>query len=243
MIDVWQRLNRQIPFVATLLILTAVGSGLFLLGAQPNWNLGQANSQPQPQDLSNFVEHSETIVYFYTPVYGNLSQTNVQIPFGFYPEDPIQILILGYSAQGDRAGREFVISHPDLDQLDWPSISSGRLTLYQKDRVYQNITDFIQNPPSLDRVAVDSYLTSRYSSLADAETTDLAIDFEEIDFVLTSYQSPSYINGVYTASRVIDTSNADLNDNNEIGWYIRAPANLDQENRYLLGQISVDFVQ
>lgn len=180
-------------------------------------------------------------VSFFTEVIGNQTKTQVFIPFSF-KTDPFP-LVLGYKLE-DKTLKEFLIFHPQLSFIDWYAIKGRELTLYQKEKKYDSISEFLENPSG--SIATENNLKAKYPQLnADLIhfSNDTPIDFEKYDYILSTQVHLSQSNTTYYYKNIIDTSDALLDEYNRINWVVRAP-DADKEHRfYLGGNIEIVYLQ
>ena len=180
-------------------------------------------------------------VSFFTEVIGDQTKTQVYIPFSFKTDSfP---LVLGYKLE-DQSLKEFLIFHPQLSFINWNAIVDGDITLYQKEKKYDSISEFLKNPSG--NIAAENNLKKKYPQLnADLIhfSNDTPIDFEKYDYILSTQVHLSQSNATYYYKNIIDTSDALLDEKNRINWVVRAP-DADKEHRfYLGGNIEIVYLQ
>ena len=222
-------------------IILAIFFGLGFLAA-----LTQAQT-PKPKDQNNTIvqasslnKHTETFVFFFTQVFGDRDKTRIVVPFSYdTPDAPI--LFVGFSPDTNSPRIGFLLSHPQLNSLTWPRLTSGTLNLYQKTPTYQSVADFLNQPPDLSRVIIDDLISKQYSQFKDTGNTEEPFNLDNTDYILTTFIPLENSDGVYYYENIIDTNGARLTEANQIEWFIRAP-HADAKNPYKLGQISVDYL-
>jgi hypothetical protein len=221
----------------SLIVLTLLGLTAAFTQASPRTVTPQTN--PRNQSPADFNEHTENLVNFASQVFLSQAKTQITVPFQ-YPEQP-PVLYLVYPTNVGTA-LAFLISHPQLNSLDWPSTRSGAFTLYQRQPTYSTLEDFLANPPDLDRVLADAQAQHDFPELQDTTGLNHPVNLDDYDFIVTNFTLPEYDNGAYYSTLVIDASNAQVNDQNQIIWAIRAP-DASEANPYRLGNIHVDYLQ
>ena len=201
----------------------------------------QRSSSVIRQPSFKMDEHISQIVQFSTKVIGSRNRTEVSIPFSF-KTDPFP-LVLAYKLE-DETMKEFLIFHPQLSFIDWESVVDGKITLYQKVRKYDSLADFIKNPSG--NIAAENNLKERYPQL-DADlihfSNDNPIDLEKYDYILSTQNHLSQRNSIYYYKNIINTSDAALDENDQITWVVRAP-DANEDHRFYLGSnIEIVYLQ
>jgi hypothetical protein len=185
-------------------------------------------------------EHIAQTVQFSTQIIGSQNRTEVFIPFSF-KTDPFP-LVLGYQLE-DQTIREFLIFHPQLSFLGWSAITDKGLTLYQKVKKYESTSEFLENPSG--KIAAENNLLDKYPQLnADLIhfSNDHPIDLEKYDYILSTQIHLNQGNSIYYYKNVIDTSDAALDEDDQITWVVRAP-DANEDHRFYLGNIEIVFLQ
>lgn len=234
-------MQSQYSLFTSFITLVVIG-GIAVFGAFSNIQADslQQNSAPNPlnQDVESFREYTQNTVIFYSRVFLRRNKTQVTIPFSFKDNQP-QILTFGFSTP--EGTKEYLVYHPQLEGITWSSVTNGELTLYQRSKTYESVEQFIENPPT-EGFVVDPILHQRYEQLQDSPTTNSPFEFESTEFILTTYK-PSIVQGnAYYYQTVIDASQALLDTQNQIEWFIRAPQ-VTEENPYYLGNLDINYLQ
>jgi len=136
---------------------------------------------------------------------------------------------------------DWLVAHPTLEQLDWPSINDQRVYLYQRKRVYKTIDDFFKKPPSSNKVVVEKSIKSAapYNRVVGLDLTD-SFDPNTVDYVLTTYRKPRIENGVSYYENIIDASSGLVNTNQKLTWLINVPK-ASKEAPFYIGEVHVDY--
>lgn len=199
------------------------------------------SSSAVPQPSFKMDEHIAQTVQFSTDVIGSRDRTEVSIPFSF-KDDPFPI-VLAYELE-DQTMKEFLIFHPQLSFLNWDAIVDGEITLYQKVREYDSLVSLLENPTG--NIAAENSLKESFPQLnADLIhfSNDVPIDLEKYDYILSTQTNISQVNSIYYYKNIIDTSDALLDENNQITWAVRAP-DADEDHRFYLGNnIEIVYLQ
>ena len=186
-------------------------------------------------------ERDQSFVFFYTKKFIERPKAELIIPFS-YETEQAPILFVGFTPNQENTQVAHLISHPQLDDLNWSSIQTEDLTLYQKSSNYNSIDEFLKNPPEISKTIVDDLLLQDHPQLEGASNTESTFPLEEFDYILTTYKKPEIQDNIYYAKTIFKIDNAELNENQEIQWFVRAPQ-ADQENKYLLGNINVNYIE
>ena len=235
--------KSSISVSAVVLLFVLTVTGVFAGLSQNNFQISVESSTPQVnyQSKSSLESKIQNFVYFYSTVFLDRSKTKVTIPYSYdTPQAPI--LFLGFAPDSASTKIEFLFSHPAINQLTWDRKKSGDVSLYQKRPTYASVSEFINDLPEPDVIVVDPTLKDDYPNLKGLATTEDPIDLDRTEFILTKYLDSFESNGVYYLQDTIDASTATLNDKNQIEWFVRAPQ-ASSEQPYLLGHISVDYLQ
>lgn len=222
--------------------LTIFLSSLGILAARTQGYVSMPEYDEATQALqSRFIQHIENSTLFYTKVILNRQLAQVTLPFKL--PNPDQIIYLAFVTDDEYRRDEYMVYHPQLQNLSWQYIeSSDQLRLYQKTPTYQTIDDFLQNPPPANQVAADLLLTTKYPQLNQSTTLGKLIDLNTTDYILTRHKPPLKQSDTYLYQNTINTQQARLNTHNEIQWIVKTPL-ATAENPYLLGNIHVEFIQ
>lgn len=189
----------------------------------------------------NLVSHIENFVFFYTKTFDNRTKTRVVVPFS-YKTEVAPILYIGFAPEKTAERIGYLFSHPQLNSLDWESVKSGKLNLYQRSKTYKTVEDFLNNPPELTKIVVDDLISKEYEKFKGTTNTENEFDLEKFDYILTTFVPHTQQDGVTYYENIIDASDAVLNQNGEIEWFIRHPQ-ASEDKPYLLGQIHIDYMQ
>ena len=228
--------------VSTLVVSLVVFLGLGLLAGMTMAEVKHVDPvREMSRDPGNLVEHSALMVNFRSKVLLKRDRTQVIVPFTF--SDQIQVLMLGFVPIDGEARFDRLISHPFLMDLNWSKKSDDLINLYQREEEYSSVEEFLDNPPEINRIAVDGHIMDRFPNLKDAVNTYTNEDLSRVDFVLTTFSKPDFVSGVWFWEGVVDATKAKVDEgSNSIDWYIRAPL-ADLEKKYQLGNIKIEYLQ
>ncbi len=228
------------PSLSFPILALALFFGLGVVATQTQALIKQTHQDlPSAFSSQDFITHTQSVVLFYSKVLLHRTQAQITLPF-IPPPDPA-IIYVGFTPKDSLQRSEYLIYHPQLDQLTWDYLSQDSLRLYQKTPSYDSISDFISNPPPT-RYATDLHLNRQYPQLTHAGATNEFLDLTQYDYILTSYQPSTPQSNYFIYQNTIDVSNAQLNDINEIEWYLRS-FQVTTQNPYQVGKINIEFIQ
>lgn len=184
--------------------------------------------------------HIEQNVQFFTKIIGNQNRTRVYFPFSFQGESfP---LFLGYQTK-EGGIKEFLVYHPQTSKLAWSTIREDGLTLFQKSPNFTSIKGFVNQASG--EIYIDSLVKSQYPDLNAKDlpiSNDRQINLDEVDYILTSQAPIKEGNATYYYENIIDTTDAKLDETEQITWLVRAP-DADENNVFYLGNIDIEYLQ
>lgn len=226
-----------------ILFILAIFFGLSFLAALTQSEIKKPENTESNTVVSqdNLTPHIENFVFFYTKTFDNRSKTRIVLPFS-YKSETAPILFVGFSPDNDAQRVGYLFSHPQLNNIAWDRLSSNKLNLYQRTKTYKTLEEFIANPPDKSRIIVDDLISKEYQQFQGTSNTENEFDLENYDYILTTYVPHTIQEGVTYYENTIDASQAALNDNGEIEWFIRYP-HATEDTPYLLGEIHIDYMQ
>lgn len=200
-------------------------------------------SQSIRQTYDDLIPINAVYNYFASQVFLKRDKTVISFPFALTDEQ--QLLWLGYAPAEGVAQSEILVAHPQFNNLTWESLEiQPGVFLYQRNPTYSNSEEFLSNPPEIDSIRVDKLIKPDFPQFEQAGITDLPFELSGVDYLLTTYRHHEYEDGVFYAEIMVDATDAKIEQNNSIQWFIRAPG-LDgvEEEGYLIGSIGVNYVQ
>lgn len=181
--------------------------------------------------------------FFYTEVLLDRKKTYLTFPFRFEKE-PLTMR-LSLLTKVNHPPIERLIMHPLLYSLDWKTLTTKDLTLYERSERYTSVDSFLQNPPAEAMVLFDptaaNLIPGKFShspTLTDNQTT---ID-NSINYILTTYKPVTGTNGWFAYEAELNTETAEENVHHELVWQLQVPLASEQAP-YYLGEVHVDFRQ
>jgi hypothetical protein len=142
---------------------------------------------------------SQVTSFFYTQVFLDRDKTFVSIPFRFPEESsdqPLWLLLL--LDDGDHLLR--LIHHPQLANLNWSSVNSNNeVFLYQRQKNYASIDQFLQNPPARNTLLLDAGLKDQplFANLSGSplnpQNHEITLDQLTISSPTTNHLGPKMI--------------------------------------------------
>jgi len=229
------------PNKLVLIVSLAVFVSLGLLAGVTMGEVKQVDpGQKSVREPGVLVDHNEFMVTFWAKLLLKRDRTQILIPFAF--DGPTQILLLGFTPTKNEHRSDRLISHPFLMDLNWEKVSSGELFLYQREKKFGSIEEFLTNLPPVEKIAADGLLMDRYPEIVGSASTYSKEDLSQVDYILTTFNKPELVNGVWYWEGIIDATGARISEDKSVEWYIKAP--LAEENRnYKLGSIKIEYLQ
>ncbi len=135
-----------------------------------------------------------------------------------------------------------LMSHPDLNTLSWEYVGNDRYTLFQKQKLYQSIEEFISNPPPNAKIQADPDII-REGLLSGDNVTELAslIDTNTLDYILTTYK-PHYMENEWNVFKsIFDASDAYI-DKETMFWTLTMKG-VSPSNPFIFKWVYVDYLQ
>ena len=174
-----------------------------------------------------------------TKIVPNRKKTVITIPF-IPPKDRVEVWLS--LRLNDEKLINSLMSHPDLNTLKWDYASSDRYTLFQKSKQFDSIEDFLINIPENARIQADpDVLTDSLSSYPNATELSSNINFDEVDYILTTYK-PFYKGNKWSVFKsVFDASNAYI-DNDTMFWTLSMKG-VSSSNPFVFQHVYVDYLQ
>jgi hypothetical protein len=164
-----------------------------------------------------------------------------QIKISFVPPENSTEVWLSLDLNGNK-NKNILISHPTLNELDWSRIGNLSYTLFQKNQQFENVEDFLKNPPKDSHIQADPQLIEEgLISVELASPLEFDINVDEVDYILTTYR-PHYLEDDYHIyETVIDATQA-LETDGQLSWafYMK---NVSQENPFILKGVNINYSQ
>ncbi len=231
--------STSIGFYPILIIVILISS----IGLINNYQKNKQQISPQAtQEVATEQTWKKVIqpnIAFASQTYQDHAITHVLIPlkFGTYPQT-VWLIINGNSPTQPNP---ILMTHPQLMNLTWKAIDDGIIHLYQRQKTYKSMEDFIDNPPDPEKIAIDLGVQKieKYNSVVGKEL-DETIDSNSVDYILTTFVPPKSNNDVYYYENTFDTSQVILDKDNKILWQMNAPE-ATETNPLYIGHINIDY--
>lgn len=215
---------------------------ILIIGALYAYNRNQGQSEI---DLGKVIETkngniiNNDFAIIPTKIVPNRKKTVVTIPF-IPPKERVEVWL------SLRLNNEKLIntlmSHPDLNKINWGYVSSERYTLFQKNKNFNNIDDFLKNIPDDAQIQADPDIVMELlSNYSNASKLAAEINFNEVDYILTTYK-PFYKENKWSVFKsVFDASDAFV-DKDTIFWTLSMKG-VSPSNPFVFEHIYVDYLQ
>jgi hypothetical protein len=227
-------MSKQLLLIIGLVIITIFGlsrSGLYPKSTTPN-------PQTNPNQ-GNWQRIISSDAIFVTKIFLDRSSTYITVPIRF--DDNPKVSWISLDSTSSSVPHAFLMTHPQLETLDWPTVKKDLITLYQRQETYPSIEAFVTNPPPRNRTAIEDGIKQLdYYKNVPGYPIDQAFDVNNVDYILTTYVKPKTENGIYYYENIIDASEASVDHNNNLGWRITVP-DTSSASAYYLGQIHIDY--
>lgn len=221
-------------------IALAIFSSISIYNAWHYLNIPDTQAQAiQREQLQRITQPN---ILFRSHIFLDRDQTFVSIPYR-YDHDQ-QLVWLKLDVDPDSPPVQLLLDHPQSRLItSRPQIHQDLVFLYQVSDTYSSFRDFTNNPPSADNLALDPHLAN-LDWLASINGTPISTDLDltEFDYVLTTLIPSRYDpeQDLFYYENLIDATNAQVSDTNEITWFLDAPQATSQNPIYI-GTINVDY--
>lgn len=222
-------------FVAGIVVIATVS-------VVKNFYPGKTTTSVTPNQVSNPTSALSKITQpnalFTSQIFLQRNKTAVVIPIKFERQTQTAWLILDSSESAKPS--QWLITHPQLEKINWPSINDADIYLYQRRTVYKSLADFLKRPPQKDKLVMDEVmpLLPKFKNLQGITLTDTT-DLSSVDFVLTTYRPATVKDGVIQYANLIDASIGTVGGS-LLNWQVAVPtATID--NPYYIGNIHIDY--
>ena len=126
---------------------------------------------------TNHLVLANGLVYFDEKIQGGTDKVNVKIKFyNQFPEES-QVLKLGAKDREDWHYIYKTLYNPLLDSLNMNLIKEGSLRLYQKEKKFTRISDFLNNLPLNSIIATDQNLEQKINLISNYKPSTFVIDY------------------------------------------------------------------
>lgn len=227
--------DQKNPVLTVLLVAVLATAGVIyqykLVGPQQRPAVAGETALPE---LIKIVQPN---VVFNTTTFKDLDKTFVSVPFKFEAEKfPVW---LNLSVKTGEEEITFLLYHPMITGLDWDYVEEDEVRLYQRNKKFKSVADFLKNPPDDGLAADDSIVVkSKYEKLYGQNLNQLET-LDGIDYILTTNKTTLLDTGLYAFETIFDARGALLN-NDQLSWYLEA-SGASEENPLYLDTIHVDY--
>jgi hypothetical protein len=228
---------ENIPTIAWVLVLV---SFIAIISIRRNDEMTRSTPASSPANSPiNWKRVTNPRVAFFTKIFLERNKTYIGIPFKY--ESGIQITWLTLQSSSSATPTEWLVAHPNLNNLTWSSINDGTIYLYQKKKQYNSMADFLKNPPPPNLLVIDESV-QQVSTYSGVKGTPLYETFNpnDYDFILTTFiRSEQNGNELYYEN-IVDASLGYISANDKLTWEISVPS-ATESAAYSIGEIHVDY--
>jgi len=191
------------------------------------------------QILDSKTKNILTTEYALIPVNSLSGRTKASITIPFVPPQG-QIEVWLSLRLNDDKKQNYLMSHADLNTLNWPSVSNESYTLFQKNKKYNSVEEFLSNLPQDSLIQADPDIITQYFAGNDLiKPLAAKIDFEQLDYILTTFKPFYYQNQWSVFKTTINTSDAFISDDNMyLEFFIKG---ISDSNPFIFEQVYVDY--
>lgn len=115
-------------------------------------------------------------VYFDINLPNSLFKT-ISLSIIFKNPQNLNEILIGGSVGENFSFKNKILSNKILDNLDWSAANKGYLTLFQKKKDYENVDEFLENPPLDKKIAMYNTATAPRAIFKDYRTSEKLIKF------------------------------------------------------------------
>lgn len=215
--------------------------GLIAIAGIGFWRNHELNQTPAPAPTiapSQWQKVVNPQAIFSTAILLDRNKTFVYLPIRY--EKKPQTTWLSFDSSSSAQLSQFLVVHPALINLNWNKLDQGTVHLYQKNKIYKSIDDFLSRPPEKSKLLADYAVLqiSPFKQLSATELTEQS-NLNDFDFVLTSLVPLQYKNGAYYYENIVDASSAIIKSN-KMSWMIYV-SEASATNPYYMGEIHIDY--
>ncbi|MGI5827891.1 MAG: hypothetical protein ACOX6V_02595 [Patescibacteria group bacterium] len=216
--------------IILLLFLFIVSGGYF------SWKKNQLTLIPKK---NNDQIVTAPIAYFKIDTFPVLSKVLVKTSFK-PPAQPTEMWLSVDTIQGAELVM-VLISHPFLDNLEWAAKENQEYTLFQKVPTFQSVEAFLSNPPADATIIADPLIAGKeLIAKGNVIPLETETDFEQADYILTTYHKHYEDDGYTVADAIVDASNAAIEEG-KLTWALHM-SGVSPENPIVLKGVDVEYL-
>ncbi len=229
--------NRSL--LKTLIVFTfiiAAITGAYLYNQKQENNTNSSNNSDQ---LGQKISGPTTV--FYTKTVPIREKTQVRIKY--IPPTGHSRIWLETGKKDNEPSVKVMVYHKQLNDLDYPVVQNDDYSLFQKEKLYNSVEDFIKNPPNTGKILLGPVVYNNKVIDTQKDNVEIMPNHipEDVDYILTTFHKPYVEGNHFVFDRIMDTTNVSIT-NGEITWYLNAPG-ANEENPFYLNGVEVNFRQ
>lgn len=194
---------------------------------------------PNAQVLNSKTKNIMTTEYAIIPVktVAQRNKTIITIPF-IPPKERVEVWLS--LRLNNELKQNMLMSHADLNKLDWDHVGNDSLTLFQKSKTFDNIDDFIQNPPLDKKIEADpDLIITLFQNNPAIKPLSAKIDLENTDYILTTYR-PFYTQNQWSVFKTtIDATDAFVDKDSMFMEFLAK--GISETNPFIFEQVYIDY--
>lgn len=173
------------------------------------------------EPVSDLQKIMDNQAFFDTEIVPIRQRTFIKITY-IKPESP-SILVLNLQMDEEGHGRNFIISDPTLDNLSWNYFEDEQFSLFQKEKKYTSIKNFLENFSPEDKILVDENIQEQFPDFNKFPIfSSQDIELENYDIIFTAYHRSYSEDDRQIWQIMTDTSQAYVEEN-KIFWRLIMP--------------------
>lgn len=232
-----QTLNSSSVILRALLVLSLTA----ILGSQ-GYLYYKQHLAPAPVDpYAGLTKVQTATAVFYSADQAIKNKTKVTVTY-IPPQKYTRIWLELAVNKGAKPVR-VLLSHPQLDQLDWKKLETTDYTLFQKEFTYKSIKDFLENPPRDKKIFLDpDSFVNKVIPITDnvLEMTNV-IDLDSTDIILARYHQPLRQDRYFISENIVNASDALVKDG-KLSWFINIPA-ISNSDSWYIKDVKINYYQ
>lgn len=184
--------------------------------------------------------------YFKVKIPRTFVRVSVKIVYSNPDQDIIQLGIM--KKKIDPMDWRFtlkLVENKIFDNLDWFKLSEQGVTLWQKEKKFNRIHDYVNNVP-VDQKTVTFYYG--FSKEAVKNPTKVVgwntkTSLEYVDYIITEYISPKIIDGDWKEQILEFSAGSDYMNDHYLEFIISAPGLTESRNEIKIARIEIDLTR
>lgn len=189
-----------------------------------------------------FQEMRGDMVYFTVKKNGDFDKISVIVE---YQNPKAQLFDLGLRINKKEAYLKLPLEAKILDSLPWERTTDNDGVLYQKEKKYPSLKEFLEKFPKDKKVVVYNFDLKKYfpkeKNFSNVSPLRVNTNLDETDFILANYHSPEKVGDSLEAKNTFNFRDAYVDEKGEIKFLLSAPALNETGTAIQINKIKVVF--